>query len=99
MEIAFEDPERWNRWFDSLPALDAARVEVALDRLEAFGKDLDRPHSAPLGKGLFELRITGKPPYRVMYHFAKPGVVILTFAKKTSPQAHDRAVARARKKM
>lgn len=99
MEIVFENPNRWDRWFDALPAADAARVEVALDRLEAFGSGLGRPHSAPLGKGLFELRIAGKPLYRIMYHFAEGDAIVLTFVKKTSPKAHEKAIAQARDKI
>ena len=30
-----------------------------LELIEAFGPDLGRPHTAPLGKGLFEIRAKG----------------------------------------
>ena len=42
-----------------LPAGILANLLHILDLVEEFGPALGRPHSAPLGKGLFEIRAKG----------------------------------------
>ena len=43
-----------------LPAGILANFLRIAELIEEFGPDLGRPHTAPLGKGLFEIRAKGK---------------------------------------
>jgi phage-related protein len=63
-----------------------AKVLRTLDLLETNGSELREPHSAPLGDGIFELRIKqGSDISRVLYFYFIGNKAILTngFIKKT----------------
>lgn len=66
---------------------------AARELLETFGPLLKRPHAAPLGQGLYELRFRGDEGHgRVLYFFFSGGKAVLVhgFIKKTSAvPAHD----------
>lgn len=69
--------------------LDAPTVAKALrtiDLLEKFGSDLRLPHSRPVGKGLFELRIRGQQEVRILYVFHGNAAVLLHGFMKKSAQ-------------
>jgi len=44
---------------DLPPGILASFLRIA-ELIEEFGSDLGRPHTAPLGQGLFEIRAKGK---------------------------------------
>lgn len=55
--------------------------------IEEFGPDLGRPHTAPLGQGLFEVRAKGKEGIARSIFCAVKGqeiVILLTVIKKNS---------------
>ena len=72
-------------YLDTLPAHDAARVEVELALLSEFGTDLGMPHARPITEGLWELRIRGRIQHRVMYVaiHGRRMLLLHAFTKKT----------------
>lgn len=57
------------------------------EMVEEFGPDLGRPHTAPLGKGLFEIRAKGREGIsRSVFCTVKGNeiVILMTVIKKTS---------------
>ena len=54
-----------------------AKVLHVIDLLEEFGADLRMPHSKPLGKGLYELRVRGFQEVRLLYAFRTNSAVIV----------------------
>ncbi|MBT3689977.1 type II toxin-antitoxin system RelE/ParE family toxin [bacterium] len=63
-----------------------AKVLRVLDLLEEFNYKLPLPHSKPLGKGLFELRIRGSQEVRLFYIFYNNNIIILHGIVKKSNQ-------------
>ncbi len=73
-------------YLDSLPVKLRTKTMRTIMLLEEFGTELRLPYSAPLGKGIFELRsIVGNDITRVLYFFVEGNTAILTngFTKKT----------------
>lgn len=70
--------------------------------IEEFGPDLGRPHTAPLGKGLFEIRAKGKEGIARSVFCTVKGqriVVLMTVVKKTNQiPKHQMDLARKRMK-
>ena len=61
-----------------------AKILRVIDLLEKFGNKLQMPHSKPIGKGLFELRIRGDKEIRIFYTFNdNQAVLLLGFIKKS----------------
>ena len=57
-----------------------------LELVEEFGPDLGRPHTAPIGKGLFEIRAKGKEGIgRSLFCTMKGNEIVIlhSFVKKT----------------
>lgn len=71
------------------------------DAMEEFGPDLGRPHTAPLGNGLFEIRAKGKEGIsRSVFCTVKDQeVVILLTAVKKSNTLPKRHMDTAKKRM
>ena len=66
--------------------------------IEEFGPDLGRPHTAPLGQGLFEIRAKGKEGIaRSVFCTVKDKeiVILLTVVKKTTPYPSAKWTRRA----
>ena len=63
------------------------RIEtmVGIDMLRTHGLSLGRPWVAPLGKGLWELRVRSRRQLRVLYfaHTGKTFILLHGFVKKT----------------
>ena len=60
-------------------------VAVGIDMLRSHGIALGRPWVAPLGKGLWELRVRSKRQLRILYflHTGRTFVLLHAFVKKT----------------
>jgi phage-related protein len=58
---------------------------VGIDMLRSHGLSLGRPWAAPLGKGLWELRVRTRRRLRLLYFLttAKTFVLLHAFVKKT----------------
>lgn len=71
----------------ALPAGILANFLRIAELIEEFGPDLGRPHTAPLGKGLFEIRAKGKEGISRSIFCTLKGqeiVILLSVIKKTN---------------
>ena len=79
-----------------------ARFLRYAERLEAFGPDLGMPHTKPMGRGLFELRLQATEGIGRVLYCTVPGrrvVMLHQFIKKTrKTPAREIAIARRRMK-
>ena len=85
----------------ALPAGILANLLHILELVEEFGPSLGRPHTAPLGKGLFEVRAKGREGISRSLFCTLKGqeiVILHSFVKKTQkiPKKH---LEMARKRM
>ena len=85
----------------TLPTGIQANLLHILELVEEFGPSLGRPHTAPLGKGLFEIRAKGREGISRSLFCTLKGeeiVILNSFIKKTRkvPKAH---LEKARKRM
>lgn len=85
----------------ALPAGILASFLRIAELIEEFGPDLGRPHTAPLGKGLFEIRAKGKEGIARSVFCTVKGqeIVILLSAVKKSNTLPKRLMATAQKRM
>ena len=77
----------------ALPAGILANLLHVLELVEEFGPSIGRPHTAPLGKGLFEIRAKGPEGIsRSLFCTIKDEEIVIlhTFIKKTRkiPKKH-----------
>jgi len=77
----------------NLPAGILANLLHILELVEEFGPSIGRPHTAPLGKGLFEIRAKGPQGISRSLFCTIRGqeiVILHTFIKKTQkvPKKH-----------
>ena len=77
-------------WFDELDPAAAARVTIALIRLEQG----DFGDSKPVGDGVVERRITFGPGYRV--YFGRDGATLVILLGGGSKQRQDRDIEKAK---
>jgi putative addiction module killer protein len=77
------------RWFDSLNAVAAARVAVALTRLGQGNFS----NVEGVGSGVYELKMDFGPGYRV--YFGKHGERLVILLGGSAKQRHDAAIAAA----
>jgi len=66
-----------------------------VDSLETHGHRLRMPHSRALGEGLFELRLLGSHPVRLLYCFHEHKAVLLHGVIKKQGSLRTRDVAYA----
>ena len=88
----------------SLPAGMLGNLRHVLDLVEEFGPSLGRPHTAPLRKGLFEIRVRGAEGIARSLFCMLPGrevVILHPFVKKTQkiPQKHLETASRRMKEV
>jgi phage-related protein len=73
-------------------------VAVGIDMLRSHGIALGRPWVAPLGKGLWELRVRSRRQLRILYflHTGRTFVLLHAFVKRTRkvPQSEIRVTTR-----
>jgi phage-related protein len=77
-----------------------ARYFYLTERMLIFGPDLGTPHSRPMGKGLFELRMKSKEGIGRVFFCNRPGrriMMLQAFVKKSGKTpARELKVARQR---
>ncbi|MEM8659504.1 MAG: type II toxin-antitoxin system RelE/ParE family toxin [Pseudomonadota bacterium] len=85
----------------ALPPGILANLLRTLELIEEFGPELGRPHTAPLGKGLFEIRAKGKEGIARSVFCTLKGseIVILLTAVKKANALPKRQMDMARKRM
>lgn len=85
----------------ALPPGILANLLRTLELIEEFGPELGRPHTAPLGKGLFEIRAKGKEGIARSVFCTLKGseIVILLTAVKKANALPKRQMDIARKRM
>lgn len=88
-------------FIDDLATEDQIEAMVGIDMLRSHGISLGRPWVAPLGKGLWELRIRSRRQLRILYflHTEKTFVLLHGFVKKTRevPQSEIQIAAQRMK--
>lgn len=70
---------------DFLATLDkpvSAKAYRLIGLLEQYGHQLTMPDAKPIGRGLWELRLRGRPAIRIIYGFCKDEVILLVAFKK-----------------
>ena len=90
---------RVKRFIESLDDVFAYRVARSIDSLERYGNLLGMPVSRALGRGLFELRITGSKHIRIFYCFHRGHAYILHGIFKQQQSIPKRDIEYARKIM
>ncbi len=85
--------------------VDGLEVEIRADAyhlielLEVYGHGLSMPMAKPLGKGLYELRVTGNVHVRLLYGFCENTAVIVHVVKKKQSALRTADAALARKRL
>src|ERR1035437_1837811 len=69
-----------------------------LNLLEQYGHSLSMPVAKPIGGGLWELRLTGRPQIRMLYGFCESIPVVVLALRKQRSALPQSAVALARKR-
>lgn len=69
-----------------------------LNLLEQYGHSLSMPVAKPIGGGLWELRLTGRPQIRMLYGFCEGIPVVVLALRKQRSALPQSAVALARKR-
>jgi len=99
-EITFYN-EKVKRQIRQFPIGIQTNLTYILELIEELGPHLGKPHTAPLGKGLFEIRAKGKEglsrSFFCMLH--KKEVVILHSIIKKTPKAPKKDLELAIKRM
>ncbi len=85
----------------SFPIGIQTNLTYILELIMELGPDLGRPHTAPLGKGLFEIRAKGKEGIARSFFCTLRGkeIVILHSIIKKTPKAPKKDLALATKRM
>jgi phage-related protein len=85
----------------ALPAGILANFLRVVELIEEFGPDLGRPHTAPLGQGLFEIRAKGREGIARSVFCTIKGreIVILITVVKKGNKIPERHMETARKRM
>ena len=89
-------------FIDGLATDEKVETMVALDMLRSHGISLGRPWVAPLGKGLWELRIRTRRQLRILYFLdtERTFVLLHSFVKKSRevPQSEIQIASRRMRK-
>ncbi|HEY4500946.1 MAG TPA: type II toxin-antitoxin system RelE/ParE family toxin [Candidatus Paceibacterota bacterium] len=85
-------------FLDSLELSVSSDAYKLLDLLEQHGHSLQMPVAKPIGDGLWELRLTGRPQIRMLYGFCDGTPVVVLALRKQSPSIPQSAIALTRKR-
>jgi putative addiction module killer protein len=88
LDVAGRSPFR--RWFDGLDSSAAAKVTIAMTRLEQGSVS----NVKGVGSGVFEYRIDSGPGYRV--YFGRDGDALVILLSGGTKQRQDRDIATSR---
>ena len=69
-----------------------------LKLLEQYGHSLSMPAAKPIGGGLWELRLTGRPQIRMLYGFCESVPVVVLALRKQHSALPRSAIVLARKR-
>lgn len=69
-----------------------------LKLLEQYGHSLSMPIAKPIGGGLWELRLTGRPQIRMLYGFCDGIPVVVLALRKQSSALPQSSIVLARKR-
>ena len=99
-EITFYN-EKVKNQIRSFPIGIQTNLTYILELIMELGPNLGRPHTAPLGKGLFEIRAKGKEGIARSFFCTVQGeeIVILHSIIKKTPKAPKKDLALATKRM
>lgn len=90
-KVSFYDDEVEKEALALPPSVQANFVHI-VEMIEEFGANLGRPHTAPLGQGLFEIRTKGKEGIaRSLFCIVKNHeiIILLTAIKKATNCPND----------
>lgn len=87
-----------NTFLDSLELPVCNEAYKLLDLLEQHGHSLSMPVAKPIGGGLWELRLTGRPQIRMLYSFCDGVPVVVLALQKQRPALPQSAIALAHKR-
>ncbi|MEK7068786.1 MAG: type II toxin-antitoxin system RelE/ParE family toxin [Patescibacteria group bacterium] len=74
-------------------------VQHVIDLLEQYGHTLSMPYAKPIGRGLWELRYTGRPHIRVIYGICRGSAVLVLGFKKQRSASKQRDMVLACKRL
>ena len=85
-------------FLDTLEVTTQADMLRLIELLEKYGHALPMPYAKPIGRGLHELRYTGRPHVRILYGLCKSDFVLVHALKKqrSALRAHDIRLAQER---
>ncbi|MFZ2886857.1 MAG: type II toxin-antitoxin system RelE/ParE family toxin [Minisyncoccia bacterium] len=84
---------------DALDMPVRADVEGLMDLLKEYGHKLPMPYAKPIGKGLWELRRTGRPQIRILYGFCGGDIVLVLSLQKQRSALRPKEIATARERL
>ena len=87
-----------NTFLDSLELSVRDEAYKLLDLLEQYGHSLSMPVAKPIGGGLWELRLTGRPQIRMLYGFCEGMPVVVLALQKQRSALPQSAIALASKR-
>ena len=85
-------------FLDSLDSSVRSEAYRLLDLLEKHGHSLSMPVAKPIGVGLWELRLIGRPQIRMLYGFCDGIPVVVLALRKQHSALPQSAIALARKR-
>lgn len=82
-------------FLDTLDFPVSTEAHRLIDLLEKYGHSLSMPAAKPIGGGLWELRLTGRPQIRMLYGFCDgvPVVVLALRKQRSALPSSDVALA------
>jgi phage-related protein len=83
---------------DELESSVQADIKRLILSLEQYGHLLGMPYAKPIGNGLWELRLTGRPQIRILYGFHRGSAILLLALKKQSGALGQREIDLATKR-
>ena len=87
-------------WLDSLQAKAREKCLTCLGKLEERGHELGRPQSAPLGDGIYELRVKFfRVNLRMLYFFHERKAAVISHGLAKEKEVPPGEIKRAREHM
>ncbi|MBI5470151.1 type II toxin-antitoxin system RelE/ParE family toxin [Candidatus Kaiserbacteria bacterium] len=76
-----------------------ADIDGLVNLLGQYGPALSMPYAKPLGRGLWELRRTGRPQIRILYGFCNGSAILVLAIKKQRSALRHKDIDLARKRL